>query len=124
MTQSSEIEVAVTEIPSIENGFLLTFDGNLDSLNVQKVSQQFDDLLQSSSIHLIADFQKLRYINSTGLGILLQVSKRVKDQSSSFSLCHIASTIQEIIDLVGVTPLLDIYPTREEAITRVTRSLQ
>ena len=113
---SQEASISVETIEGITGGVLLIFEGDLDATNVADALKKIDAVLAQSPSYIIADFKKLRYINSTGLGILLEVTKRAQEISCSFRLCHINSDIQEIIDLVGVTPLLDIFATRDAAI--------
>lgn len=73
-------------------------------------------LFSEGIINLIADFKKLRYVNSTGLGILLHFSKSAKEKGGSFKIANINENVYEIIEIIGATSLLEIYDELEEAI--------
>lgn len=65
---------------------------------------------------LIADFKNLRYVNSTGLGILLHFSKSAKEKGGSFKIANVNENVYEIIEIIGATTLLEIYDELDEAV--------
>jgi anti-anti-sigma factor len=71
---------------------------------------------QDGLVHLVADFSKLRYINSTGLGAILRISKMLISKEGSFRIASPNESVFEIIEIVGANKLLNVYPTREEAL--------
>lgn len=112
----THINLAVEEIAGVENGHVVAFAGDLDATNVDDVVDKIFNLLHDGAREIIADFKELRYVNSTGLGILLHFSKQAKERSGSFKICHVNSNVSEIIDLIGASSLLDIYETRDAAV--------
>ena len=65
---------------------------------------------------MVADFSRLRYINSTGLGALLFVNKKVKCVGGVFKVANVNENVLEIIEIIGADQLLEIHKTLEEAL--------
>ncbi|OQY30073.1 MAG: hypothetical protein B6244_02090 [Candidatus Cloacimonetes bacterium 4572_55] len=95
---------------------ILTFDGSLDATNIEKVSNQVRKVLNSGNKHIIADFSKLRYLNSTALGHIISFSQMSKKKGGSFVLTHVQDNVYEIFDIVGATSILKFYKTSAEAL--------
>lgn len=116
MQAQTQIELLYGPIESVENGRLVHFKGDLDATNVEDVVEKIFCLMDDGNINIIADFRELRYVNSTGLGILLHFSKSAKEKGGSFKISEVNENVYEIIDIIGAITLLDIYETVDEAI--------
>ena len=112
----SQIDLVYEDIRGKDNAKLIRFIGDLDATNVETVLEKVCGLFSEGIINLIADFKKLRYVNSTGLGILLHFSKSAKEKGGSFKIANINENVYEIIEIIGATSLLEIYDELEEAI--------
>ena len=113
----SQIELVYEDIRGKNNAKLIRFIGDLDATNVETVLEKVCNLFSEGVINLIADFKKLRYVNSTGLGILLHFSKSAREKGGSFKIANINENVYEIIEIIGATSLLEIYDELEEAVS-------
>lgn len=57
---------------------------------------------------LILDFEKLEYISSSGLRVLVTVQKKLKPQNIAFTIVNTPSVIREILTMSGFDKILDI----------------
>jgi anti-anti-sigma factor len=112
----SQIELLYEDIPGKLKAKLIRFIGDLDATNVETVLEKVCNLLADGYINIVADFKKLRYVNSTGLGILLHFSKSAKEKGGSFRISNVNENVYEIIEIIGATTLLEIYDELEDAI--------
>lgn len=113
----SQIELTFEDIRGKQNAKLIRLIGDLDATNIETVLEKVCHLLNEGYIHIIADFKLLRYVNSTGLGILLHFSKSAKEKGGSFKIANINENVYEIIEIIGATSLLEIYDELDEAIS-------
>lgn len=113
----SQIELIYEEIRGRENAKLIRFVGDLDATNVETVLEKVINLLNDGIVKLVVDFKQLRYVNSTGLGILLHFSKSAKEKGGCFKIANINENVYEIIEIIGATSLLEIYDDLDEAVT-------
>jgi anti-anti-sigma factor len=112
----SQIELQFEDIQGKPNAKLVRFIGDLDATNVETVIEKTFNLLNDGYVNIIADFEKLRYVNSTGLGILLHFSKSAKEKGGSFKIANVNENVYEIIEIIGATSLLEIFDELKEAI--------
>lgn len=112
----SQIELVYEDIRGKDNAKLVHILGDLDATNVETVLEKVCTLLNDGFVNLVVDFKELRYVNSTGLGILLHFSKSAKEKGGSFKIANINENVYEIIEIIGATSLLEIYDELEEAI--------
>ena len=107
------------EIKDQENNVkLIILEGSLDNTTVVEMESVLDSLInQSQSPFIIMDLSKLDYINSTGIANFLQYyTHTTRAKQGCFKLFGLSSFILEILDVCGVTKLLEIYATEDEAI--------
>ena len=111
----SQINLEYADIKGWTNAKMVRFIGDLDATNVETVLDRICTLFKDGFVNIVADFNKLRYVNSTGLGILLHFSKSAKEKGGSFKIANVNENVFEIVEIIGATSLLDIYDTVEEA---------
>ena len=114
MNENPEI-LTIEQIENYPAARLLRFVGDLDSTNAEATSNRILALLNDNVKTLVADFAKLRYINSTGLGALLFVNKKVKEIGGVFKVANGNENVLEIIEIIGADQLLEIYASLEDA---------
>ncbi len=112
----SQIELKHEDVQGKAGARLVRFVGDLDATNVENVVEEIFALLNAGIVNIVADFEKLRYVNSTGLGILLHFSKSAKGKGGCFKIANINENVYEIIEIIGATTLLDIYDEVDEAV--------
>lgn len=111
-----QIELEYDDIKGHPTAKKVRFIGDLDATNVETVLEKICNLFNTGFINIVADFQKLRYVNSTGLGILLHFSKSAKEKNGSFKIANVNENVYEIIEIIGATSLLEIYDDLDEAL--------
>jgi anti-sigma B factor antagonist len=112
----TQIELQISDLENVPHGKLIKFMGDLDATNVESTLDQVTKLIKDGFVQIVADFRNLRYVNSTGLGILLHFSKTAKEKNGCFKIANVNDNVYEIIEIIGANTLLDIYDNVEEAI--------
>jgi anti-anti-sigma factor len=113
----TQIELKYENVKGKKNAQLIRFIGDLDATNSDSVCDRITELLHNDTIHIVADFNKLRYVNSTGLGVLLHINKIAQEKGGSFKIANINENVYEIIEIIGATALLEIFESVEDAIS-------
>ena len=65
-------------------------------------------------IHL--DLEKLEYVSSSGLRILLMFLKKIKTMEGRFMLCSMTADIKEIFEISGFINIFEIYDNSDSAL--------
>ena len=92
---------------TIENGkAAFSLEGRLDTVTSPSLESELNGALEGVS-ELTMDFEKLEYISSAGLRVLLAAQKEM-NKRGVMRLAHINETIMEIFEVTGFADILTI----------------
>ncbi len=92
---------------SIDGGAAaFALEGRLDTVTAPELEKELRDSLEGVSA-LTLDFEKLDYISSAGLRVLLSAQKTMSRQGG-MKLVHVSGTIMEILEVTGFSEILTI----------------
>ncbi len=83
-------------------------EGRLDTVTSPELEQEMEHLPEEVT-ELTLDFEKLDYISSAGLRVLLQLQKTM-GKKGSMAVRNINSVIEEVFRLTGFNNILHILP--------------
>ena len=90
-----------------ENGTLVVaLEGRLDTTTAPDLENALKESLDGVT-ELILDFEKLEYISSAGLRVLLCAQKTMNGQGS-MKVLHVGDIIKEIFEVTGVSDILTV----------------
>jgi len=81
-------------------------EGRLDTTTAPDLEKELKDSLDDVT-ELIMDFEKLEYISSAGLRVLLSTQK-IMSRQGEMKLIHVSDTIMEIFEVTGFADILTI----------------
>ena len=101
-----------------KNGDILALvpSGTLDESNCNYLLDCLKGEVLEGRKKLIVDCGRLDFISSMGLGMLVRVNSRMKKLGGEVKLADVHSTVAQILGVVGLNRLFQIYPTVDEAI--------
>ena len=93
---------------TLENNNLTLFlEGRIDSSNAPSVeSEVFDAVNANPGAELCIDAEKLEYISSAGLRVLMKLRKQI---GKPLSVMNVSPEVYDIFDMTGFTDLLDVH---------------
>ena len=95
------------EIRKIENGSQLTLalEGRLDTVTAPQLENSVSALDGVDTLTL--DFDKLTYISSAGLRVLLMLHKKFSGKGG-FTVTNVCPAVKEVFELTGFSDVLNI----------------
>src|SRR5712691_518606 len=100
-----------------KNGVVVVgVDGQLIVGNRQELKQKVLDALDGGARKFVVDFTKTGYIDSSGLGVLVSLSKKIREQSGDLRLAGLNEDLQTLFELTKLDTLFAITRTPEEAL--------
>ena len=92
-----------------QDGDTLTvkLDGRLDTNTAPDFKTEMEPLLNDIST-LVLDFEKLDYISSAGLRVLLTFEQEMEEQEKTLELTHVNDIIHDVFDVTGFLDILTI----------------
>jgi anti-sigma B factor antagonist len=91
-------------------------DGQLIVGNRQELKQKVLDALEGGTRRFVLDFTKTGYIDSSGLGVLVSLSKKVREQGGELRLAGLNEDLQTLFELTKLDTLFAIAKTPAEAL--------
>ena len=85
---------------------LVSLEGRLDTITSPELEEQLQEILPEIT-ELVLDFEKLDYISSAGLRVLLATQK-VMNKQGEMRVTNVGETIQEIFEVTGFSEILTI----------------
>ena len=85
---------------------VFTLEGRLDTMTAPDLEKELKEALGGLT-ELTLDLEKLDYISSAGLRVLLMAQKTMNTQGS-MKLTHVNETIMEIFEVTGFSDILTI----------------
>lgn len=90
-----------------ENSVTFVFIGEFDLSRAFELQGELDPYLYEPDRKLVFDFKDLRYIDSTGIGIILVVIKARNEINAGFEIRNIPSHINRLFDIAGISKFLN-----------------
>ncbi len=85
---------------------VITPDGKLDTLTAPEFDRVIRNIIPGVT-ELTFDFEKLEYISSAGLRVLLSAQKAMSGKGK-MKLCNLNETVSEIFEVTGFSEILTI----------------
>lgn len=81
-------------------------EGRIDTVTAPEFSKAIDDNIEGAK-DLVIDFEKLEYISSAGLRVLLTTQKTMS-KVGSMKLIHVSDVIMDVFNITGFVDILTI----------------
>jgi len=100
------------------DGVVITeIEGQLIVGNRQELKQKMLDELEKGAKKFLIDFAKTGYIDSSGLGVLVSLSKKIREQGGELRLANLNDDLKTLFELTKLDTLFQIAETREKALS-------
>lgn len=95
---------------------IVQVEGQLIVGNRQELKQKVLDEVERGSRKILIDFASAGYIDSSGLGVLVSLAKRLRELGGDLRLANLNDDLQTLFELTKLDSLFQIADTRERAL--------
>lgn len=88
----------------------------LDNDNANQFEKFFEILVKGGINRLLFDLNELRYIDSTGIGRLIKITKNIRKLKGDVAITRCSAHILEIFKLVRLEKFIKIFNSNEEGL--------
>ncbi len=96
---------------------LVQVEGQLIVGNRQELKELVQAALEKGDRRLLIDFSRTGYIDSSGLGALVSISKRIRETGGELRLSGLNDDLRSLFELTKLDTLFAITETPEQALT-------
>ena len=91
-------------------------EGEIDVYTAPRLRELRIDLVNKNNYQLVVNMEKVEFLDSTGLGVLVGGLKRVRAHDGSLDLVCTQERILKIFRITGLTKVIGIHASVDEAI--------
>jgi anti-sigma B factor antagonist len=95
---------------------IVDVEGEIDVYTAPRLRELLIELVNSSHFQLVVNMEKVEFLDSTGLGVLVGGLKRVRAHDGSLDLVCTQERILKIFRITGLTKVFGIHDSVDEAI--------
>jgi anti-sigma B factor antagonist len=95
---------------------VLTLRGEIDVYTAPRLRQAIVDIVDGGAQRLVVDMEKVDFLDSTGLGVMVEGLKRMKGRDGTLSVVATQDKIVKIFDITGLNKSFDIFHSVDEAV--------
>lgn len=82
--------------------------GEVDIYTSPELKNKVLELIENNSANIIIDGENLEYIDSTGLGVLMSIYKKLRDRNLNFKITKLKPNIYKLFDITGLNKVFNI----------------
>jgi anti-sigma B factor antagonist len=98
---------------------IISVEGQLIVANRQELKQKALEALEAGDTKFVIDFTETGYIDSSGLGVLVSVSKKIREAGGELRLSGLNEDLRMLFELTKLDTLFKISESKEEAVSSV-----
>ena len=114
-TLGDTVDIKVNVRESEGDAYVVDLTGEIDVYTSPKVKDAITELIDQEHYNLVINLEKVRYIDSTGLGVLIGGLKRVREHGGSVNLVCTNPQIKKIFDITGLVKIFGIFDDEQSA---------
>lgn len=88
----------------------------LDAHNSDKLKTEMLQLFEGGAHDMLIDLKEVRFIDSSGLGVLVSGFKNASTRQGSLKLCSLQAQVKSMFELTRLHRVFDIFPSVDEAL--------
>jgi anti-sigma B factor antagonist len=96
--------------------YTVRVEGQLIVGNRQELKSAIQEALDHGERKFLIDFTRTGYIDSSGLGALVSISKKVREQGGELRLCGLNEDLRSLFELTKLDTLFTITELPEQAL--------
>lgn len=92
--------------------------GRVSGNNLEILESAVQEQMDAGPGNLVFDLERLSYISSVGLQVLLRCSRQLGDEGGKVVFCALNEDIDNIFEISGFSDVLNVQQNRESALVQ------
>ena len=108
-----------TELMTLrENGDIniIEIKTDLSSYAASDLRRMLESLLSQNIGKVVVNLSAVNHINSTAVGALVGVAKRLRQEGGDLKICGLAENLTRTFNLIGASSVVEIYESEKSAL--------
>ncbi len=101
---------------STDNGLVIYIDGDLTTNTSPEVEAEILEVLENELNNVVINVEKVNFIASTGLRVILALGKRLNVKGHKLTVCSMNPSTKSVFEMSGFTKIFSTYADESEAL--------
>lgn len=101
----------IKEYNNSDQSWIVEIIGELDILTSVDFKKDLNDMLDEMESNIKLNCENLFYIDSTGLGVIIGILNRVKNNDNNISILNAQANIDKLIRISGLDKVIEVEKT-------------
>ncbi len=104
------------EVSDRDGWAVVAVQGEVDVATAPRLREQLIDLVSNGGTRIVVDLERVDFIDSTGLGVLIGARKRVRTHDGDVKLVCTEPRIVKVFEITGLDQVFQIHPSLDDAV--------
>ena len=95
---------------------IITLMGELRIFDLTDYTSFFEEQVSNGKVKIIINFEKITYIDSTAIGLLVNIKRNIEEQGGRLTISSVNPDVMNVLQITGINQFLDIYDSLETAL--------
>ena len=113
------LTINIGELSEDKSHQVVKFTGEFDKAGHSEVRDELNDIVKKfEGKSLIFDFGGLKFINSEGIGYLMEIHAHLMNKDKKLVIVDLNAHVADVFKTIGMTEIIDIYDSAESFLSR------
>ena len=94
--------------------YVVSLEGSLDTNTHMVLQEKVDNILKESPNTIAFDMEKLDYISSAGVRVVLKTRKALKENNGKLVFLKIQPQVKKVFDIINALPSMQVFTSIKE----------
>ena len=100
---------------------VLEIEGVMDAEHSSQIKKSFSQVQEEGEKNIVLDLNKVSFIDSTGLGILISLMRHLNEQEGRLQLSGLQDEVKSIFEITRLFRVFEISQSVEQAIQEIQK---
>ena len=111
------------DVSTLPGGAIITLSGEIDGHAADIMTGAYERAVaEGDPATVVLDFAAVRYINSTGIALIVSVLARARSQRRKVVASGLSEHYREIFDITRLSDFIELFPSLDGAVSRLTEA--
>jgi len=101
---------------TVNDVVILDINGEIDLYNAPDIKDTIKNLIDSGKRQVIINLEKVSYIDSSGIGVLISSLSNLKKVGGALKIINVYASVKKVFELTKLTSFFEIYDSEDEAL--------
>ena len=92
-------------------------EDRIDGVNAREFQDALQGAISDDDSAVVLDLERLTYISSAGLRVILLVAKTLQRQDKNLAVCSLSGPVREVFEISGFDKIIQTHASQSEAVS-------